>query len=299
MFWPERDANPFFHLYEALWMLAGRNDVAGPARYSSNMNNFSDDGKTLHGAYGYRWRKAFKARSAQGASAYEFRKPFDQLAIIAQQLTHDPTDRRCVLQMWSAELDLGRQGKDLPCNDTATFQIGPDGRLHLVVFCRSNDIVWGAYGANAVHFSMLLEYMALWIGVPVGTYTQISVNWHGYLTTLEKVKDLRHKPADHGDYYTTMDAVKPLLFPVKLFQPTLFGYDHVEAVRQLLESADMGNYREYDEPWAKTIMQMFMAHRLHKDGETRDAIEMLERSSTNHYDWTCAGIEWLERRWMR
>ena len=27
MFWSERDANPAFHLYEALWMLAGRDDV--------------------------------------------------------------------------------------------------------------------------------------------------------------------------------------------------------------------------------------------------------------------------------
>jgi len=34
IFWPQRDANPFFHLYESLWMLAGRRDVAGPARYA-------------------------------------------------------------------------------------------------------------------------------------------------------------------------------------------------------------------------------------------------------------------------
>ncbi len=31
LFWPERDANPFFHFMESLWMLAGRNDVAWPA----------------------------------------------------------------------------------------------------------------------------------------------------------------------------------------------------------------------------------------------------------------------------
>jgi hypothetical protein len=45
-----RDANPFFHLYEALWMLAGRNDVAPLAYYVKDMARFSDDGKTFNGA---------------------------------------------------------------------------------------------------------------------------------------------------------------------------------------------------------------------------------------------------------
>ena len=33
LFWPERDANPFLHLYESLWMLAGRNDIEPILRY--------------------------------------------------------------------------------------------------------------------------------------------------------------------------------------------------------------------------------------------------------------------------
>ncbi|KKK55035.1 hypothetical protein LCGC14_3078620, partial [marine sediment metagenome] len=33
LFSPIRDANPFFHLIEALWMLAGRRDVATLAHY--------------------------------------------------------------------------------------------------------------------------------------------------------------------------------------------------------------------------------------------------------------------------
>lgn len=43
-----RDCNPFFHLVEAMWMLAGRNDVETVAHYASNMSNYSDDGETLH-----------------------------------------------------------------------------------------------------------------------------------------------------------------------------------------------------------------------------------------------------------
>src|SRR5258708_35739439 len=46
LFNPVRDANPFFHLYESLWMLAGRNDLKSLAYYCSRMKEFSDDGKT-------------------------------------------------------------------------------------------------------------------------------------------------------------------------------------------------------------------------------------------------------------
>src|SRR3989304_1089903 len=67
IFWNERDANPFFHFYEGLWMLGGRNDVKSLTRFVKRMESYSDDGKTFHGAYGYRWRNHFH---------------FDQLAII-------------------------------------------------------------------------------------------------------------------------------------------------------------------------------------------------------------------------
>lgn len=175
LFWKDRDANPFYHLYEALWMLDGRNDVFPLTVFAKNAANYSDDGLTWFGAYGYRWRKAFNV---------------DQLPIIARRLRENPDDRRCVLQMWDTRLDLDRAFKDVPCNLIATFQRDAFGKLDLTVFCRSNDIIWGAYGANVVHFSILQQYIAHAIGCRMGTYTQISVNWHAYLDTFEKVKEL-------------------------------------------------------------------------------------------------------------
>src|SRR5690349_8491532 len=82
LFWMERDANPYFHLYESLWMLAGRHDVAPLVRYDKQMQEYSDDGKILHAAYGHRWRKAFDV---------------DQLELIARALKANPNDRRQVL----------------------------------------------------------------------------------------------------------------------------------------------------------------------------------------------------------
>ena len=174
-FWEERDVNTAFLVYEALWMLAGRNDIKPLKRYVNTFDRYSDDGATMPGAYGYRWRRHLG---------------FDQLPRIAEALTKNPDDRRCVLQIWDSRTDLGVNTNDAPCNDTVTFQRGADGALNMVVFCRSNDIVWGAYFANAFHFSVLHEYMARWIGCAIGTYTQISVNWHGYLETFNPLRDL-------------------------------------------------------------------------------------------------------------
>lgn len=171
IFHPLRDANPFFHFYEMLWMIGGRRDVASVAKFASNMKNYSDDGKVFHGAYGYRWRNHFG---------------FDQLFHIAQSLRVNRDDRRCVLQMWDATRDLGRQGKDFPCNTQVYFSISHEGGLDMTVCNRSNDVIWGCYGANGVHFSALQEFMAAWIGVPVGMYWQMSNNYHAYKEVFEK-----------------------------------------------------------------------------------------------------------------
>lgn len=96
-----RDANPFFHLYEALWMMAGRNDVASVAYYASNMVNYSDDGKTLNGAYGYRWRHA-----SYSEPEHYGKFQLDQLDMLVDHLKADPGSRRAVLQMWNVEDDL-------------------------------------------------------------------------------------------------------------------------------------------------------------------------------------------------
>ena len=53
---PTRDANPFFHFMESLWILAGSNDVAFVEYFAKNMRAYSDDGVTSWGAYGWRWR---------------------------------------------------------------------------------------------------------------------------------------------------------------------------------------------------------------------------------------------------
>ena len=47
-----RDANPFFHYLEAMWIIAGRNDVKTLAHVLPKMADYSDNGSVFHGAYG-------------------------------------------------------------------------------------------------------------------------------------------------------------------------------------------------------------------------------------------------------
>lgn len=171
--WNEaRDCNPFFHIMESLWMLCGMNELQTLAWFNKRMWEYSDDNRTQHAAYGYRWRHFFNN---------------DQLSTIISILKRDPETRRAVLDMW-APTDLERvldlpACKDVPCNLSAVFQRGKDGHLNMTVFNRSNDILWGALGANYVHFSYLLEYIANCVGMPMGAYHQVSCNMHLYWAT--------------------------------------------------------------------------------------------------------------------
>lgn len=122
-----RDANPFFHLYESLWMLAGRNDIASLCYYLPGYKEFSDDGVTANGAYGYRWRKSNGKSVAYDTSigGLAHWETTDQLQVIIQHLKDKPLSRRAVLQMWNVEDDLLKadSSKDVCCNTQAYFSV--------------------------------------------------------------------------------------------------------------------------------------------------------------------------------
>lgn len=284
MFWPSRDANPFFHLFESLWMLSGRNDVEFVAGMVGRMRSYSDDGVTLHGAYGYRWRCWFG---------------FDQLARIVSALAADPTDRRQVLSMWDATSDLGRKGKDLPCNLQALFTINNVGSLDMIVTNRSNDIVWGAYGANAVHFSYLQEYVASSLGRRVGRYWQVSANFHAYVEVLKGVNALASAAPDammpEELRWAGLDPyadgfVEP--FPLM----TLPANEWSEDLMAFMENPTVIGLR--DPFFRKVAVPMWLAYQLYREtpGVGKFAVANAQLSRVAATDWRLAAQEWIARR---
>lgn len=111
LFSPERDANPFFHLMEALWIIAGRQDVAFIEQFNRRMAEYSDNGKTFHAPYGYRLRHMMLT---------------DQIEAAIDLLRRKPDTRQCVLHIWNADLDLGSDSKDIPCVTGDTKFMSPE-----------------------------------------------------------------------------------------------------------------------------------------------------------------------------
>jgi thymidylate synthase len=186
LFNQKRDCNHVFHLVEAIWMLAGRNDIGTLLPFNSQYGKYAEEDGHVWGAYGPRWRVSF----AQ-----------DQIKGVIDCLRANPESRRAVIQMWHPDMDLevSPVKKDVPCNTTIYFDCR-GGVLNMTVCNRSNDMLWGAYGANAVHLSMLQELIAAALKIGIGKYRQFSNNMHLY-TDLPMVKDFLENPPENDDRY--------------------------------------------------------------------------------------------------
>jgi hypothetical protein len=287
LFWQPRDANPFFHLFESLWMLAGRNDTAFVCEFVKRMSDYSDDGETFHGAYGYRWVQHFG---------------FDQLQPIVEALWKNKDDRRQVLQIWDATADLGKQGKDFPCNIAVHFQVNVNGALDMSVFNRSNDMIWGAYGANAVHFSVLQEYMAGAIGIPVGQYRQVSDNFHAYTAVWEPLAEaMMYQPHGEGSILNTNHYLNHTT------QTTPLGVtpeNHEEFIQDCIEFCQYvvtgipSTYTPKSQFFSGVVMPMFIAHQNYKQTsgvEKYDSTLQLLDEVTGQ-DWALGASLWVMSR---
>lgn len=273
-----RRANPYFHIFEFIWMLEGRQDVASLAAFNSNMRSFSDDGLIFNAPYGYRLRHHFG---------------HDQLAEIADMIKKDPDTRQAVALLWDHN-DLTKNTKDKACNLELVFKVR-DNRLDMTVFNRSNDLIWGAMGANLVHMSFFHEYMAYKTGYELGRYSQITNCLHVYLNgpagdiyrrilhenmyasedyshcyiseeiSMEGIEDDTHTLFSNIDSFDIKDIIGGSIFPCgfkseffnKLFIPMMMSYYH---------------------------------HKKHEDDIARSWVDSISN------DWKLACNNWLDKR---
>lgn len=270
LFSPLRDANPFFHLMESIWMLAGRNDVAFVSHYNKRIADFSDDGVKFHAPYGYRWRKHFHV---------------DQLTECVNLLRSNPKDRRVVMAMWDPAYDLAVQGKDFPCNTTIYFST-LNHKLDMTVCNRSNDIIWGLYGANAVHMSMMMEIVACGADLELGTMYTLSNNAHFYPENFKYALDDIADDEDTVFYLGERQYWNRLVNTPGSYELFLSDcHDTCHAGRVV--SPRTGFFRD-------TIEPMMRAWECHKNCNTGMAIRVASTIAAE--DWKSACVEWLQRR---
>lgn len=307
LFDESRDANPFFHLFESIWMLAGRSDTKFLDKFIKDFGaRFAEPGPDarMWGAYGNRWRNHFD---------------IDQLDVVVRRLQRDPRDRRVVVSMWDPITDLigpddvdpetmesiwtegSHEPRDLPCNTHLYLRVREgdtiiddrpvyDDVLDLTVYCRSNDIIFGAYGANAVHFSVLLEYLAARLGCQVGKMYQVSNNWHGYTEVLGRVAPPSSTPTFTDPYTVAYIGTRVRPMPM-VTHPLQFLKD----CERFCDWVMSRNVPVYANEWFAMVAEpMFTAHRLWREGDMVGALRATDRIAAS--DWRLAVQRWLDRR---
>jgi len=132
---PARKLNYRFMAAEALWISAGRNDLGGLTDVNPNMARFSDDGRTLAGAYGPRIRP--------------------QVPYVVASLIKDRDTRQAALTIWTPNPE---PSKDTPCTVAMVFSIR-ENRLYQHVFMRSSD-AWLGIPYDVFSFTLLAYEVA-------------------------------------------------------------------------------------------------------------------------------------------
>lgn len=265
-----RDANPFFHLMESLWMLAGRDDARYVEQFNSRMGEYAEPDGYIHGAYGARWR---------------WKLQMDQLKEIINLLRQNPSDRRIVLQMWDTNRDLGTGYRDVPCNTHAYFRV-LGGALEMTVCNRSNDLLWGACGANVVHFSILQEFIASSAGLAIGPYHQFTNNLHLY-TDVQMVQEMLENPeliAAKGEYSSQLS------FP--LLQNSSYAANFLYELPRFLER----DYSNLTQPFLFEVAMPMQEYYLQRKAGG-DPFSLLD--DMPYCDWREAALRWRARREQR
>jgi thymidylate synthase len=158
-----RKASKSFMAAELLWILMGREDLEMLQFYNSQMAKFSDDGKTLSGAYGPR-------------IMYQFEYVYNTLK-------NDPDSRQAVITIWDP---VPLPSKDIPCTVMLHFLIR-DHKLLLYAYMRSND-AWLGFPYDLHNFTCLQIIMAKLLGIQVGSYFHFTGSFHIYEDQFENLK---------------------------------------------------------------------------------------------------------------
>lgn len=216
---PERKWNKTLGWVESLWIARGDNCLDMPVAYVKNLENFSDDGEHMRAGYGPRIRrygdnhsvmttlKGEKIKRQYLNGLDKLKAPLihqhvvDQLRFVIEKFKQDIDTREAVITIHDPvadDFDGNLQGcpvletKDTPCTRSIHFMI-VNGKMNCYVDIRSNDIIWGFSAVNVFNFTLMQEYVAAIVGVPIGSYFHKVDNLHVY----EDFKPLVEKIAQY------------------------------------------------------------------------------------------------------
>jgi len=157
---PQRKFNEDYAEYEWNWYLKGDRDASEISERAKIWKKMMVEGTTeVNSNYGYFWNKNY------------------QLSRVIQELKTNKETRRAIVVHYDIN-ELDRYKHDTPCNDVLNFYI-KDDKLHLTVFARSIDLVFG-FCNDQYTFAKLMEMVAFQLDIPVGEMHWMITNLHIY-----------------------------------------------------------------------------------------------------------------------
>lgn len=159
----EKKGHIFSCLGELVWYLSGSKEVQFISYYVPRYSEESDDGQTIHGAYGPR--------------LLNMDGQYNQVENVIELLRKSPSSRRAVIQLFDAA-DIATRYKEIPCTCTLQFMVR-DNKLNMFTYMRSNDAFLGL-AHDIFAFTMLQEIIARSIGIEIGTYKHAVGSLHLY-----------------------------------------------------------------------------------------------------------------------
>lgn len=160
-----------YAMREWQWYLSKNRSVKDLKRYAPIWDKMHNGNNIVNSNYGYLWDEA------------------NQLDKCIAQLQDDPSTR----QAWITIFDGKKKDEfafDTPCTLSIGFNI-TNNRLNMNVNMRSNDL-WYGFCNDQYCFSLLQQYVADKLCMPVGTYFHFVANLHIYK---------KHFNADYNFYH--------------------------------------------------------------------------------------------------
>lgn len=276
LFVPHRGNSIIATLAETLWVLAGRNDIEWLSTYLPRASDYSDDGTTWRGGYGPR------LRNWDGV---------DQIGMVRSLLRSDVATRRAVMSIFNPGRDFVAS-RDVPCNNWLHWMVR-DGRVHLNVAVRSNDVWWGFSGVNAFEWSVLQELMAHWVGMPVGELTFFASSLHLYERHYQKASKAvaAFRGVSCYDY-----GVEPaaLTVPWESFDAALAAWFELEAEIRASAGGKVAAGRFPEDPFLRTALLLVRAELGVRSGWSEDRL-ISELAELPENDLAAAGYEYFGR----
>lgn len=260
---PIRNANPFFHVMETVWMFSGSRDCTWLEKFNSNVRQYANN-SVIHGAYGHRWFSLWG----------------DQVDRTIALLRDKPNTRQAVIQMWDPQSDWLPHWNDRPCNTQLLFRVKDKTDLEMTVINRSNDMVWGMFGANCVHMSYIHEFIARASGLKQGAYHVFSNNLHFYQDLYPNGKQIWN------------ETLECSLYPSHTAFPVISLADSYHRMRHEC-IAFMTGFKGVTLPWLTKVAKPMYDCYLAKTPGARIAHASLIEDEA----WRVAALQWLSRRY--